>query len=62
MTTEAARQALRKIHASGAWRLIAFWRHVLAGLLPPGTRRRRVVNAVRRRIAHRADDVDLRTA
>jgi hypothetical protein len=58
---EAALQELREIHASCAWRLVIFSRHVIVGLLPAGTRRRRVFNAVLRRIAQRRD-VNLRTA
>jgi hypothetical protein len=58
---EAARQALREIRASCAWRLVTLVRHALVGLLPADTRRRRVFNAVVRRIANRAD-VALRIA
>jgi hypothetical protein len=53
--SEAAVQALQEIRASFAWRLVTFSRHVIVGLLPAGTRRRRVFNAVLRRIAPRAD-------
>lgn len=59
--SEAALQALQEIHESCAWRLVTFSRHVIVGLLPAGTRRRRVFNTVLRRITLRAD-VDLRTA
>ena len=57
--SDAALQALQEIRTSCAWRLVTLSRHVMVGLLPTGTRRR-VFNAVLRRIAQRAD-VDLRT-
>ena len=59
--SEVALHALQEIHASCAWRLVMFSRRLIVGLLPAGTRRRRVFNAALRRIAQRAD-VDLRTA
>jgi hypothetical protein len=59
--SEAALQALQEIRASCAWRLVTVSRHLIVSLLPAGTRRRRVFNAVLRRIAQRAD-VDFRTA
>ena len=54
-------QTLQDIHTSCAWRLVTFSRRVIGGLLPAGTRRRRVFNAVLRRMAPRVD-IDLRTA
>lgn len=59
--SEAALGALQEIQASCAWRLVMFSRLVIVGLLPADTRRRRVFNAMLRRIAQRAD-VDLRSA
>jgi hypothetical protein len=61
--SEAALQELQEIHASCAWRLVTFWRHVIVGFLPAGTKRRRVFDAALRRIAQRADHaaVDIRT-
>jgi hypothetical protein len=58
--SEAARRMLQEIRASCAWRLVVFLRHLSVGLLPAGTRRRRIFNAVLRRLAQRAD-VALRT-
>ena len=59
--SEAALRMLHEIRASCAWRLVVFLRHLSVGLLPAGTRRRRIFNAVLRRLAQRAD-VALRTA
>ncbi|MQA31824.1 MAG: hypothetical protein GEU82_18650 [Luteitalea sp.] len=58
---DAALRALQEIHASSAWRLVTLSRRLIVGFLPAGTRRRRVFNAVLRRIAQRAD-AGLRTA
>ncbi len=49
----AARQALLEIHSSCAGRLVMFARGVIVDVLPPGTRRREVFNAILRRIARR---------
>ncbi len=58
LESESPLLALREIRASSAWRLVTFWRQVIIGLLPAGTRRRRVFDAVLRRrhgaSAHRA--------
>jgi hypothetical protein len=53
--SEAALRTLQEIRASCAWRLVVFLRHLSLGLLPAGTRRRRIFNAVLRRLAQRAD-------
>ena len=53
--SEVALQELQEIHASCAWKLVTSSRHLVAGILPAGTRRRRVFNAVFRRIAQRGD-------
>jgi hypothetical protein len=45
--------ALGEIRASCAWRIVTFSRRVVGALLPVGTRRRRMFNALLRRIAPR---------
>jgi O-antigen biosynthesis protein len=50
---EATQQALQQVHASAAWRTIAFARSLIGRLLPDGTRRRRVYTDVVARIARR---------
>lgn len=52
---EAALHALQEIHTSCAWRLVTLSRRLIIALLPGGTRRRRIFNAVVRRLARRAD-------
>jgi hypothetical protein len=49
----ALRHTLDAAHASVAGRLVAFARSMLAGLLPPGTRRRQVFTAVLGHVASR---------
>jgi hypothetical protein len=50
---ETARQTLDEIRTSSAWRLVTFTRGLIDGLLPAGTRRRRLFNALFWRIARR---------
>ena len=52
---EAALRMLQEIRASCGWRLVTFWRQLIVELLPSGTRRRRIFNAVLRRLAQSAD-------
>jgi hypothetical protein len=47
---EACLQALQNIHASFGWRLVTFWRQMVAGVMPDGSRRRRAFDAVLRRV------------
>jgi Sulfotransferase family len=51
--SHALRHTLDAVHASAAGRLVAFARSVLAGVLPPGTRRRRVFTAALGHVASR---------
>ena len=51
--SEATEQALQEVHASAAWRTIAFARSLVDRLLPAGTRRRRMYTRVVARVAPR---------
>jgi hypothetical protein len=51
----AARHALQEIHMSYAWKLVTFARRVMAVLMPAGTKRRRVFDAIVRRMTERIE-------
>jgi hypothetical protein len=51
----AARETLREIHSSSAWKLIAFSRRLIISLLPAESRRRQLFDSVVRRLAARVD-------
>jgi hypothetical protein len=51
----AARQALREIHTSYAWKLVTFARRSMAVLMPAGTKRRRVFDFIVRRMTERIE-------
>lgn len=55
--SDAAQQALDEIHASVAWRLVVASRRVAAALLPPGSRRRSLVDSVLHAIGRRLPHV-----
>jgi hypothetical protein len=54
---DAAGRMLQEIHASFAWQLVTACRHLIVRLLPAGTWRRRLFNALIRRGEHAADTV-----
>jgi hypothetical protein len=50
---DAARATVREIQSSAAWTLVTWCRNVIVALLPAGTRRRRLLDAILRRLAGR---------